>query len=370
MPCATRRLTAAAGPTDSTRLSNGERVMARTLTTPRDPDAVGLAVLALRHFVNPVPAPTAFEVDTAATLTKLKIPKATAARMLQHFDSIRPTVRERFLGKPYDAKTRPAKRIVRRDPNAITTGHVLIPQFTFSDLFRRPPGPPPGDQVLAPIDYTITYEGLYCIDETGPDWWGSDESYVVTSAVHITPGGANVVRTERHPFAGNQQDAYSDVDSEEVRIGPRAACWNGAVANVTAGMSLTTTVFDHDEGDPDAYRDEVDAAVKLAIAIATYIYPPAGAILALIEASGLITDFFNWLLGTGDDEVGTSTLVLELSDLEAYSRSRTTNYTRPGRKATGLNYHFLGTVNDNDYAAAYQVRRNPPAPLFPQTPVE
>jgi hypothetical protein len=135
-------------------------------------------------------------------------------------------------------------------------------------------------------------------------------------------------------------------------------------------MSLTTTVFDHDEGDPDAYRGEVDAAVKVAIAIATYLYPPAGALLALIEASGLITDFFNWLLGTGDDEVGTSTVVLEMADLENYSRSRTTNYARPGRKATGLNYHFLGTVNDNDYAVAYQVQRNPRAPLFPQGPVE
>ena len=234
-----------------------------------------------------------------------------------------------------------------------------------------PPIPPPGPQVLAPHDYTISYEGLYCIDESGPDWWGSDESYVVTSAVHITRRGANVVRTERHPFAGNGDDAYGDVDSEEVRIGPRAACWNGVVANVAAGMSLTTTVFDHDEGDPDAYRDEVDAAVKLAIGIAAALYPPAAAILALIEASGLVTDFFNWLLGTGDDQIGTSTLVLELADLENYARSRTsTNYTRPGRRPTGLQYHFVGTVNDNDYAAAYQVRRNPLAPPFPQGPVE
>lgn len=344
--------------------------MARLLTAPKDPDAVGLAVLALRHFVNPVAAPTPFEVSVSASLSSLNIPMATAAQMLANFDRIRPSVRTRYLGGAYDPTSRPAQAIARRDPNAVTAAHVVVPHVTLRNRFTAPPLV--GDQVLAPIDYRITYEGLYCIDETGPDWLASDEAYVITSAVHITRSGANIVRTERHPFAGsqNQQNAYSDVDSEEVRIGPRAACWTGAVANVSAGMSLTTMVLDHDKGDPNAYRDEVDTAVKLAIAIATYLYPPAGAILALIEASGLITDFFNWLLGTGDDEVGTSTLVLEMSDLEDYARSRETNYTRPGRAPTGLNYHFLGTVNDNDYAVAYRVLRNPVAPPWPQGPIE
>jgi hypothetical protein len=344
--------------------------MSRVLKTPKDPEAVGLAVIALRHFAKPVQNPTEFETEISDSLKKLKVSRKTAERLLKNFDSIRPSVRTRYLGKTYDAKTRPPKRIARRDSNVITAAHVVIPQFSPRNPFD-PPAKPLPEQVPAPNDYLITYEGLYCIDETGWDKWGSDESYVVTSAVHITQAGDNVVRTERHPFSGNKQDHYNDVDSEEVRIGPRAACWKGDVADVRAGMSLTTTVFDHDMGDEDAYRDEIDALVKLAIAGAAALYDvPNEAIPALMRASVLITDFVNWLAGTGDDEVGTRVLVLELGDLENYARSRTADYTRPGHKATGLKYHFLGTVNDNDYAVAYQVRRNPPAPLFPQGPIE
>jgi hypothetical protein len=348
--------------------------MARRLTTPRDPQAVGLAVQALRHYLNPVPAPTPFEVDAAAALKKMQVSKRAAARMVGQFDSIRPSVRLRYLGKTYDAKSRPPTRIAKRDPNGLTTLRIETPGFTLLRRLRGRPGDgttaPPPPIVLAPLDYTITYEGLHCIDETHADWWGSDESYVITSAAHITPRGANVVRTEHHPSAGGGGGAYSDVDSGETRVGPRAACWNGVVGQVSAGMSLTTSVFDHDKGDPNAYRDEVDAAVKLAIGITAYLYPPAGAILALIEASGLITDFHNWLLQTGDDQVGTTTKVIEMADLEDFARSKTVNYTRPGGRPTGLIYHFLGTVNDNDYAVGYQVRRNPPAPLYPDTPVE
>jgi hypothetical protein len=267
----------------------------------------------------------------------------------------------------------PAQRIRKRDPNTIVPTHVAAPQLTLSRRLRFPDPPPaPDPQVLAPEDYDITYEGMHCIDETHADWLGSDEIYIVTSAVHIHRNGNNIVRTERHPVQAGGDGWYGDVDSHDTRIGPRAAVWAGHVDDVLVGMSLTTVVFEHDEGDPDAYRDEVDAGVKLAIAIATYLYPPAGAILALIEASGYITDFFNWLLGTGDDEVGTVTLVFEFGDLEVYSRSRTINYTEDlgTTNPTGLMYHFLGSVNDNDYVAGFQVQRNPPAPLLPGPFVE
>jgi len=353
-----------------------EELMARVLRQPKDPESVALAALALRHYVTPVDAPTKFEADVATKLKSLGLKKATAQRMLDNFDHIRPSNRERFLGPLGVAKRMPRRAIKKRDPNVVTPNHVVIPQFTLRRRFRAnilSGEPIPLDpQVLAPIDYTITFEGMHCVDETHWDWAGSDEIYVVTSAVHITRQGDNVVRTERHPITAGTSGVYGDVDSHDTRIGPRASCWNGAVAEVRLGMSLTTVVFEHDYGDPDALRDEVNAAVILAIGIATYIYPPAGAILALIQASGLVTDFFNWLLDTGDDEIGTVTQVFELDDLEEYSRTRTSNYTEVfgSTQPTGLMFHFLAAVNDNDYVAAYQVQRNPRAPVLPQTPVD
>lgn len=93
---------------------------------------------------------------------------------------------------------------------------------------------------------------MHCIDETHYDWMGSDEVYVITSAVHITRGGANnIVRTERMPLQAGQSGPYGGVDSHDTRIGPRAAVWNGVVADVQLGMSLTTVFFEHDYGNPD-----------------------------------------------------------------------------------------------------------------------
>ena len=70
------------------------------------------------------------------------------------------------------------------------------------------------------------------------------------------------------------------------------------------------------------------------------------------------------------------THVLDLEDLEHYSRSLLINYSEsPGSSGSsgqpvGLMYHFKAPVNDNDYVAAYQVTRNPNAPPYPQGPVE
>ncbi|MCF7995877.1 MAG: hypothetical protein K9L88_13680 [Chromatiaceae bacterium] len=228
----------------------------------------------------------------------------------------------------------------------------------------------PVDQVLAPERFTINYQGMHCTDETGVDFLGSDEVYILTSAIHITTNGENVVRTERHPIIATVPSTYGGVDSHETRIGPVAACWSARVEEFQEGMSLTTVFMEHDEGDPDAYRDEVDGAVKLAIGVSVYLFPPAGAILALIEASGLITDLFNWFLGTGDDEIGTTTVVLgTLDELENFSRTRLSHVfvTRDGLQVdTGLEQHFQAPVSGRDYIAAYRVVRQPFAPPFPR----
>lgn len=343
----------------------------RAPVAPSDPQAVGLAVIALRNYVNPVQSPTDFERDVADTLRKLKVSKATASRMLNNFDVVRPATRRRYLGQSFDAATQAPKVVPERRLSDVPLARVSPPTLVNRHLMLENT-PRPGDPViLAPTDYMIRYEGLHCIDETGLDRVGSDEPYVITSAAHITRTGENVVRTERHPFAGDKTDEYADVDSGDTRIGPRAAVWFGKVDEVAAGVSLTTTVMEHDFGDPDKFRDEIDAAVKLAIGVASKLYPPAAAILALIATSGLLTDFINWLIGTADDEVGTSTQVFEFVDLESFSRTPTKNYReRAGGKNTGLKYHFKAEVNDNDYAVAYQVQRNPKAPLYPPPVIE
>jgi hypothetical protein len=342
----------------------------RALQPPRDPEAVALAALALRNYVTPVAAPTQFEEDTAAQLKALGLKKTAAKTLLDNFDRIKPSIRKEHLGNLGVATEAPKKAPAMRDPNTVTTEHVVIPKLTLRRPLRElelpqpvgtAPHPHPAQPVPPAIDYTISYEGMHCVDETHWDFLGSDEIYIITTAVHISPGGKNVVRTERHPITG-PKDYYGDVDTGETRVGPRAACWNGVVAQVSAGMSLTAVVFEHDKGDPDAYLDEVDAGVKLAIAVVRKMYPEADAILKLVEESGLVTDLVNWFLSTGDDRLSTITTLLELPDLEGYSRS----HISPLGKTT-LNYHFL--ARSSSYISAYRVLRNPVAPEFPLGPV-
>ena len=103
-----------------------------------------------------------------------------------------------------------------------------------------------------------------------------------------------MVRSEKHPLGASE---YSNVDVGDTRLGPIAACWQGSADPV----SLTAVAFEHDHGDPNDYREEVDAAVKVAIVIAAiYLGPEAAAVYVLEEATGLIGDGINWLSGTDD----------------------------------------------------------------------
>ena len=218
----------------------------------------------------------------------------------------------------------------------------------------------------APV-YTVRYQGLFCQKETS--WDGltnSDEVYVITSAVHIDPDGGNSVRTVRHPVS-NTQTHYEDVDDVEERIGPVAAAWEGN----SDPLSLSVFVFEQDYGDPDKYKDDVDAIVKAAIAALVAAYP----VLAPLELlSGTISDAVNWLLDTGDDLISTETVILPNAVLEMYSTQGYTiayqgyklNITFPKVTVvpfmTHLQYHFVTEHKGSgaDYIIAFDVTRNPP----------
>lgn len=385
----------------------GVIIMSRAKRLTREPEIVALSIIALRSFAAGAIGQSDFEIEMAASLSSSGVTPEIASRLVRNFDNIRPSVRLRMLGPLGASDATLPNRLVKgsRTLNSAAKSEILRPglipvagrQILAAGLQAAEivggavdAGTAQGgdgqiaavgvadavghldaleDAVLAPERFSISFQGIHCIDETGVDFLGSDEIYILTSAVHIKSDGTNEVRTERHPIGANGSGIYGDVDSHETRIGPVASCWSALVDDMQLGMSLTTVVMEHDQGDPDAYRDEVDAAVKLAIAAATYLFPPGGALLALIEASGLITDLFNWVLGTGDDEVGTTTVVLgSLSELENYSRTGIGHLwvVRDGQRVdTGLPNHFVTPVNERDYFAGYVVTRQPRAPLFP-----
>lgn len=185
--------------------------------------------------------------------------------------------------------------------------------------------------------FTITYTGLFCRKRTGDRgiFGPSDEPYVITSAVAVDNGN-NVVRTERHPV-GDPDRRYGGVDSKESREGPVAACWSGSITEV----SLVVTPMENDEGDPDAYKEEIDLLVNLAAQAAAAFGVPIPD-----QVKKLVSKLVNWIIDSEDDSIGTETMILTPYDLKLAAAASTLTF-RDGSVQTTIPYH-RSTFHDED----------------------
>jgi hypothetical protein len=195
----------------------------------------------------------------------------------------------------------------------------------FADDVDFVPLPP-----LTPFErITLNFSGLYCSEETGDQLnivGASDEVYVITNTVVIVDG-QNVVRTESHPLG---QGHYERVDTGNSRLGPLAACFHGRPTDV----SLICTVMEHDEGDPDAFKDEIDLIVTSALGLFEVLAPGNKLAEALAAVDKLIVELINWLVDTDDDIVETTTRVIETDELRRIARRTPTLFVGQHLKVT------------------------------------
>jgi hypothetical protein len=141
-------------------------------------------------------------------------------------------------------------------------------------------------------------------------------------------------------------------------------------------VALTVVVFEHDQGDPDVYKKQIDDIVKAAIAIGTYFYAGV-ALLGFLHQQ--IADAINWLLDTGDDLIDTQTVVNPRALLDAYAAEGAVQYyawkvhwTWQGQTPTGtlvqvptgLDQNFVSTHKGGGatYIVGFDVLRDPPPP--------
>ncbi len=217
------------------------------------------------------------------------------------------------------------------------------------------------------VKYIIRYVGLWCQDETnGP---GSDEIYIVTQAAHTNKEQTKVWDAIRHPV--NWPDKfYGDVDRGNEFDGPMAVVWWGNPDRV----DMVVTVFEHDHGDPDKYREEIDYLVKGVIAIAGKFYPPA---LVLQAVSGTITDIINWMVDTGDDLLSTEPVSFTREQLEEstmvkgrayYMGTKSPGFLQPAIPCTTKIFQHFVTKHRADgaeYVIGFDIERDPPPPSLP-----
>jgi hypothetical protein len=335
---------------------------------PKDPEALIAMISALRALAD---GDQGSEFTNAA-VSKLKQSgaKGDAARRLVHrFDGLEPAAKTEAFGSHAErrdfamgsradrvrtineaAERRMFEHFGRGGTTASEEGGGGAGSRGIPDV-RGPLDNPVLTDHIGPSTYEIRYEGLHCIDESGSTNWGSDEIYVITSSAHITADGQNVVRTETHPVG---QSNYGDVDTGETRRGPVAACWHGTDLPV----SLSVVAFEHDHGDPDHYRDEIDAVVKAALVVGALLFGAGATAKAILTAVGpLITDAINWLFDTDDDQIDNAkTEVFDQARLEALGKQPAGPYPH-----TELYGHFFSEHNGDGarYAFAFKLYRDP-----------
>jgi hypothetical protein len=341
----------------------------RDVTWPKNPDALGRLIVALRVYSGQRQPNNKTERSINDALEAQKVSRAVAKRLVANLDKVPQNTRNRLLGKIAAPNFSPPAKAA--PPPTAPPLTVTIPLWAFPLPVVSPGPKKPDPEPVVPV-YTIRYRGLYCQEETSWDQGSTDdEIYVITSAVSIDVDGNNLTRTVRHPVAENAA-WYDNIDTGEERIGPVAAAWQGN----SDPVSLTVVVFEHDQGDPDAYKKQIDDIVKAAIAIASHFFTGAALLLVVHQQ---ITDAINWLLDTGDDLIDTQTVVNPRALLDAYAAQGAVQYygwkvqwTWLGQVPTGtlvqiptdLDYSFI-TTHEGDgatYIIGFDVLRDPPLP--------
>jgi hypothetical protein len=163
-------------------------------------------------------------------------------------------------------------------------------------------------------EIALRYVGFHCFGETN-EWSASDEPYFYFG---VLPTLVELKKTERTLI-------YNGVDAGESR-GDLKELYRG----LPLGGAISISLFEHDEDDPEKYRENVDKAVDAAaekVVAGLAEVPVVGAPLAVlahiafIVTGPAITDFINNALGTEDDFIGSVVLALSPEDMQRLARA-------------------------------------------------
>lgn len=189
-------------------------------------------------------------------------------------------------------------------------------------------------------EVSVRYVGFHCFGETG-EWSDSDEIYFTFGVAPTLVEHRNTVQT----------GIIGGVDAGETRSSgfEPVELYRG----LPFGAAISITLVEHDDGDPNKYRDNVEIAVEKTadkIVEGLAAVPVVGVPLAVIATfvfvltGPAITDAVNELLGTEDDLVGSVGLPLTPKDMM--------RLTRVGRQDFhGLQAHIESPLISGDGAS-------------------
>jgi hypothetical protein len=209
------------------------------------------------------------------------------------------------------------------------------------------PDQPDAPPTAPPNQYELTFKKLYCVDESDPEWGGSDEPYVAFGIITETMAEAG------NPAHGVHTPVYEDVDDGDTRpssgdqnlrlfgfAGPRA---------IDSTVLITATCWEHDLGDVSEITDVVRTALTAAATKAAAAGGPVGWIAAGAAVIAIGVSYLIDLIGADDQISGT--LSLSLSEAQADANTSAVNpFIFPP-------LHFDGGDDDGIYDVYLKLRR-------------
>lgn len=247
-------------------------------------------------------------------------------------------------------------RTVRDITHAVAVGKIvgtLTPSVKEQECCccccKEPSEPPPSPQPnpTPPNKYEITFSNLYCVDESDPEWWGSDEPYVVFGVI------TEKMAESGTPAWGFHTPVYEDVDDGDRR--PSSGDENLRLFGYTgpkeidSSVLITAVCMENDLGDVSDTTDAVRTALTAVAKAGASAGGVAGWIVAGVSVLAIGVTYLIDLIGA-DDQIGSS-IALSLTEAEADSRTSSVNpYIFPP-------LHFDGGDDDGIYDVYLKLER-------------
>lgn len=179
---------------------------------------------------------------------------------------------------------------------------------------------------------SVRYTGMVCYAETS-ELSASDEPYAAIGV--ITAHGTSAFATR----------VYEDVDA-----GESVPDLTELIYTPPTGITITVLLMEHDEGDPNKYREIVQKGVEKGfskVKDALPLIPTVGPILAIVgppildAIAPIVTETINELLGTGDDNIGECTFYIS-------PKQMVVSAVNPGSFEHGLPFKFASPIMNGD----------------------
>jgi hypothetical protein len=187
---------------------------------------------------------------------------------------------------------------------------------------------------------------LYCVDESDPEWFGSDEPYVVFGVITEEMAEAGTAAQGFHtPVYGDVDDGDTRPDSgdENLRVfgftGPRP---------IASSVLITGSCFENDLGNPEETTSAIRTALTTVATTAARAGGVAGWVVAGVAVVGIGVTYLVDLIGADDSINGT--LAISLTQAQADSLTAGGPHMFPA-------VHFDGGDGDGIYDVYMRLRR-------------